>query len=264
MDESNEARICERCRVVTVRDLRTRSWVHPFDLALKFSDHVCQEPIPGRPARGREARWGRGDSYRSDRYRLLGEIPELALPPDTPLIVAVDGSYKLVASERSVRKPISWSYFTTSGMYGIGTSTIPGSIIGGNRPLQGELRAVWAALLRIPSTHPVELLIDSYKAVALIRDWKLGYYRMPPGYTLERKSGRDATLVQLARLIRERSDMITVTHVQGHTGHPLNEGADALAKIARAWATVRLSPAEAEQSARRIVLGALTQYAATL
>lgn len=261
ISEHNDMRICAVCRVVVVLD--NGQWVHPEQFRLKFSDSVCDNPQAGRTAKSHETRFGRGRSSTRDRYSMHGAIPELAQPAGVPITIGVDGSYKLVTTG-VVRKPMSWAFVTTSGVYGLGTATIPGNIVGGDRALQGELRAIWWALHRAGADHPVDLITDSMDAIELLRDWRSGLYRMPRGYTLERASGRQATLLQLAQLVHQRGDEVTVTWVRSHTGHPLNEGADALARMARAWATGRLTRDTVAADARRTVLAALSRHAACL
>lgn len=262
--EHEDVRLCDTCRVVVVFNAETARWEHPLHFREKFSDHVCDDPRPGRPAARSERDWGRGREFSRDKLSIFSSIPQLEQDPDTPLLIGVDGSYKMVTVGGFVRKPMSWGFLTTSGRYGFGTTTIPGTIVGHDRALQGELRAIWWALVRTPATHPITLLSDSLDAVELVNEWRAGGERMPTGYTLDRTSGRTALLLQLAHKLRNSADRVRIEWVRGHSGHPLNEGADALAKMARAWATGRLPKAVAAADARRAVLAALTRHAASL
>lgn len=262
MTEDRNPRICERCRVVAVYETDPPRWVHPLAFQKKFSLSVCDHPVPGRDARPGELRYGRGRTYLNDKFTLFDKIPELAQQPDTPLIVGVDASYKMITEPgRQFRKPISWAFLTTAGTYGLGTTTRSGRVIGGERSTQGELRAIWWALLSIPKSHPLTVITDSLDAVELMDAWRAGEEAMPRGYTTERESGRQATLVQLAHLVYEAGDRITTQWVRGHTGQPMNEGADRLAKLARAWATGRRDRAEVAEQARAMVLTALLHQA---
>lgn len=261
---TEDVRLCDICRVVVVQDPESGRWDHPLQFRDKFSNSVCDNPTPGRPAQRAEAEWGRGRSFVRDRLSVFARIPELEQDPETPLTVGVDGSYKLITGSGLVRKPMSWAYLTTGGGYGFGTSTIPGRIVGSDRALQGELRAIWWAIIKTPPTHPLRIVTDSMDAVELVNDWRGGGEQMPYGYTLERSSGREATLLQLAHKIRDGADRIQVEWVKGHSGHPLNEGADALAKMARAWATGRLTKEQVQADARRAVIGSLSRFALQL
>jgi ribonuclease HI len=91
--------------------------------------------------------------------------------------------------------------------------------------------------------------------------WKDGHDVMPGGYDTERAGGRESTLSRLARRVREHPDRLTLRWVPGHSGHPLNEGADALAKMARAWAVERVDKETVAADARRVALQALTRHA---
>jgi ribonuclease HI len=263
-------RVCANCRVLVEpdRDL----WRHVPEFAEKFSKTVCPDPAPGRVPSGSEARFGlaRTKSAGKDKLSITGEIEELALPAGAPVTIAVDGSYKLTVAER-VSKPMSYGWLATNGLYGLGTFIASGRISGGDlrpdgddpaRTLQAELRAIAAALNAVPDTHPVTLLCDSKTAVGYMQLWRDGHDFMPGGYDVARAGGREATLARLARRARESADMITATWLPGHTGHPLNEAADQLAKMARLWATGSLEREAVAAAARRVVQTGLSRFSA--
>jgi ribonuclease HI len=267
------ARVCNTCRVLVVLDADGQ-WVHPPELREKFSLSVCDLPRPGREARGHDLRYGRGRAPRN-KLALHAAIEGLDQPPGTPLTVATDASYKAEITEAGgVRKPFSWGYLTTSGLYGLGTTVIPGTVVGGDRALQGELRAMYMALtqpvlvdgqrLLLVDAYPIIVLTDSLDAVQYTDAWQAGEEAMPPGYTTDRPTEQPATLIRLARLIYEAGDRVQVRWVRGHSGHPLNEAADALAKLARAWASKLITPEWAAANARAVALAALQQHAASL
>lgn len=274
-------RVCANCRVlvqpVGAAPLNSPFliWEHVPEFAGKFSRAVCADPAPGRVPSGSEVRFGlaRVKSTGGAKLVIKDAIPELSQPEHVPVTIAVDGSYKLhVGEDNKVRKPMSWSYVTTTGLYGLGTSIVPGSIVGGRpledgsgrdpeRALQAELRAMANALQVVGVEHPVTILSDSRDALDLMTLWAEGYDVMPGGYNTERAGGRESTLGRLARRMTEHSDQITLRWVPGHAGHPLNECADALAKMARAWATGRLERDVVAADARRIVLASLMRHA---
>jgi ribonuclease HI len=275
-------RVCANCRVL-VQPVGTAPlnspfliWEHVPEFAGKFSRAVCPDPAPGRVPSGSEAKFGlaRVKSTGGDKLVIKDAIAELAQPEGTPVTVAVDGSYKLHVTDEKVRKPMSWAYLTTTGLYGLGTSIVPGNIVGGRpledgsgrdpeRALQAELRAIANALQVVGIDHPVTILSDSRDALDLMTLWSEGYDVMPGGYNTERAGGRESTLGKLARRAKDHPDRITLRWVPGHSGHPLNEGADALAKMARAWAVGRLDKDTVARDARTAVLNSLTRHAAS-
>ena len=249
MDGELEARICDGCDHVVVND--GGIWQHPDWVSDKFSGAVCEKPAVGRPAKPGELRFGRGRTVSREDFSHHSALDDFSGEPGTRLLLATDGSYKKL--EGHIRnRPICWGYVTDRGHYGLGGKTLPPNIAG-LPVLQTELRAMWHALNRFIPRHVVHLLTDSLDALELIELWRQGSGQMPPGYTVERQSQNKATLVQLARLVAANADRISIDKVQAHTGHALNEGADALAKIARVWATGRISKQTAHADARTVV-----------
>jgi ribonuclease HI len=274
--DTTDTRICETCRVLVVYDPDLGAWVHPAELRAKFSRDCCDDPVPGSPARGHALRYGRGRGESSrEPSHIHDAIPELAVPPGTPITAGTDGAYKLVTGER-VRKAMGWGYLTTSGVYGLGTTVRRGAVIGGerDRATQAELRAIFYLLTRridtpagparLVDTHPIEVITDSLDAVEAIDTWQAGEEWMPRGYTLERPEGQTATLVRLAHLAYDVQDRLVVRWVRGHEGVPLNEGADALAKVARLWASGAITRRQAAETGFREAVTALHRHAAGL
>jgi ribonuclease HI len=273
----SELRVCANCRVL-VQPAATPStflaWEHVPEFAAKFDRSVCPEPAPGRQPSGSEARFGlaRVKTPGGDKDVLRGEIAELALPAGAPVTVAVDGSYKLTVTDRVI-KPMSWAYLTTGGQYGLGTSLAPGTVVGGRmdangsdpeRTLQAELRAMANALQVIDPGTPVTLLADSQDAIGFINMWRDGHEVYPRGYNTDRAGGRESTLGRLARRATQYPATIRTEWVRGHSGHPLNEAVDALARIARTWTTEKLDKDAVAVMARQIAVDALHRYAATV
>ncbi|MGN9917376.1 RNase H family protein [Micromonospora palomenae] len=257
-EQEPEARICDNCRHVAVMDGGT--WRHPDRVIEKFVGSVCAAPVPGRPAKPGEVKFGRGRDVSRESYSHHATLEDFLTEPGAPVVLATDGSYKK-ADGHIRNRPICWGYVADSGHYGLGGSSMPPRIVG-QQVLQTELRAIWRALRRLIPEHPVLILTDSLDALELIELWRDGSEQMPPGYTLDRASERTATVLQLARLVAANADRVSVQKVQAHTGHPLNEGADALAKIARLWATGRIPMQTAHSDARTIAHSTVTRHIA--
>lgn len=266
-------RVCANCRVLVQPASAGSSltWQHVPEFAEKFSRTVCPSPAPGRLPSGSEARFGlaRVKTPGGDKLSLKGAIDGLEQPAGVPITVAVDGSYKLTVADK-ISKPMSWAYLTTSGLYGLGTAIVPGSIVGGNvrsdgsdsrRTLQAELRAIAAALQAVGDEHPITVLSDSRQAIGFMTLWRDGHDVMPGGYNTARAGGRESTLARLARRAQEAGEQITMLWVRAHTGHPLNEGADALAKMARAWSVGLLDRETVAADARSVVMSVLVRHA---
>jgi ribonuclease HI len=146
-----------------------------------------------------------------------------------PLVAATDASYK-----RSVAGIAS---VISNGSWGL-SRWAPGNRHDPSGPaavLVAELRAV-ALLLEGPDQpRPPLLLLDSTIAIRYLHAWQQGRIeRMPEGYSLlPRRGARSApTLVRLAGIMAQHPE-IRLQHVHSHTGHPLNEAADALASLAQ-------------------------------
>lgn len=157
--------------------------------------------------RGRVARWAR---YTED------------------LVAATDASWK--------RRCAGLGYVVTDGRFGLrGRPTDPLDPTGPSRVLINELRAVEFLLSGFAEpTERLTVLLDSRIALSYLRRWGAGdTTAMPAGYNLRpRSSGRPPTLVRLAHAVADRPDL-TFEHVRSHTGHLLNEAADALCSMGR-------------------------------
>ncbi len=128
------------------------------------------------------------------------------------------------------------AYVISDGRFGLrGRGSDPTDPTGPSRVLINELRAV-EYLLSGFTTPPSRLavLVDNTTALSYLHRWQRGdTSAMPAGYDLRpRKTGAPPTLVRLAAQVTCLPD-VTFQHVKGHTGHPLNEAADALSSMAR-------------------------------
>jgi ribonuclease HI len=107
---------------------------------------------------------------------------------------------------------------------------------GPSTTLVSELRAVTFLFTGLDLDTETEMivLIDSSRALGYLNRWKAGQTSyMPDGYSLRPRSGaRQPSLLWLAERVADLPS-VSYQRVQGHSGHPLNEAADALAGMAR-------------------------------
>ena len=157
-----------------------------------------------------------------------GELPaDPGAHDTTPVTVATDGS---------VRGSVTGcGWLASSGAHGQWGFHHSKRVVGNCVVLISELRSMGAAVRRLPGRQ-LTLVCDSQPAIAMARDWMAGHEVLPRGYTTERANGEEAGLVVIRRLIRENRDRISLVWAPGHRGEPLNEGADALSRLASRYA----------------------------
>lgn len=143
-----------------------------------------------------------------------------------PVIAATDASWKKDVG--------GLGYITTTGRWGYrGRSADRNDPTGPARVLVSELRAVELLLSELGDVPDLLLLVDSRRALTFLRTWQCGRTdAMPEGYDLRPRRSGAPTLVRLAERVAALPGL-RMEHVKGHSGHPLNEAADSLAKIAR-------------------------------
>ncbi len=163
-----------------------------------------------------------------------------------PLVAATDAAYK--------QRRGGFGYLVTDGRWGMRTWSAPRDQVsavleptGASKVLVSELRAVALLLDRLGPNggQLTRLLMDSTTAIGYLRSWQDGdVERMPKGYSLRpRIQADEPTLVRLARRVAELPQL-RVEHVSSHSGHPLNEAADALAELAMRKPPDRVARAE--------------------
>lgn len=140
-----------------------------------------------------------------------------------PLTVATDGSVR--------GKYTGYAWLASDGRYGLEGKVHPRSLVGPERVLISELRAIDDAV-RTLTDRRLTVLCDCQGAIAMAQRWMNGEEILPKGYTTERKLGRTAGLLVARKRIRRQRDRLSFQWVPGHKGEPLNEGADALARLA--------------------------------
>ena len=108
--------------------------------------------------------------------------------------------------------------------------------IGTKVVLISELRAIGQAVRKLRG-RDITPLSDSKLAVAMVKKRIDGDDVQPRDYTIERGDGKEAGLVTAQWLIHAQRDRLTPVWAKDHRGEPLNEGADALARLASRYAT---------------------------
>jgi ribonuclease HI len=139
-----------------------------------------------------------------------------------------------IATDISIRRPSNFvgsGYLSSNGYYGMLAHPQPWKISGPQATDVAELRAVLYALRAQSETCRAIVLCDSQNAVDYMLQWQVGRMCYPPGYNLDRNH-RKSSLQTLAELLLAKPNQFTIRKVQGHAGHPLNEAADYLAKLA--------------------------------
>jgi ribonuclease HI len=165
--------------------------------------------------------------------------PETAPPPPdlTPLTVATDGSVR--------GRVTGFGWLASNGQFGMLGFRHRRKQVGPQVVLISELRAIGDAVRKLRH-RPLTLVSDSKLAIEMVTQWMNGEDALPRGYTTERPDGKPAGLVAARELMHTQRNRITAVWAKGHQGEALNEGADALARLARRYAAgpCDLTPAE--------------------
>ncbi|MCV7056518.1 ribonuclease HI [Mycolicibacterium gilvum] len=141
-----------------------------------------------------------------------------------------------VATDGSVRGKITgYGWLASTGEYGLQGFRHSTKLIGPQVVLVAELRAIGAAVQRLRG-RDITVLSDSRPAIGMVKRWMDGEDVLPEGYLAYRESGKTPGLVRARQMIFEDRARITPLWVKGHRGEPLNEGADALARLASRYA----------------------------
>lgn len=158
---------------------------------------------------------------------------ELTLPP---LVVSADGSVR--------GKFSGHGWLASDGQYGLRGRVDRKTMIGSRPSLVAELRAIDDAVRKLTGRHLTVFCDNSY-AVSMARKWMNGEEILQTGYTTDRGSGKPAGLVTARRRMYVNRERLDIRWVRSHRGEPLNEGADALARLASRYVRgdSELSPA---------------------
>jgi ribonuclease HI len=159
-----------------------------------------------------------------------------AKTPDSerkPCLPMTDVSPLTVATDGSVRGSFTgFGWLASDGRFGLLGFRHSKRQVGAKVVLISELRAIGDAVRKLP-LRPLTLISDSKSAIRMVTQWMDGEDVLPFGYTTERDDGEPAGLVIARHLIYLQRDRLTLHWFRGHQGEPLNEGADALARLAR-------------------------------
>ena len=158
--------------------------------------------------------------------------PTPPTPPPPAQVVCDDPI--TVATDASVSRGITgFGVLADDGQYQLMAFPHQRKQIGSQPVLVAELRGINEAVRKF-GHRPLTILTDSQESVAMVNRWRAGDEVLPRGYTTDRAVGL-AGLVEAQRRVRKHRDRIDIRWVRGHDGHLLNEGADALAKLARRY-----------------------------
>ncbi|MCW2913718.1 MAG: ribonuclease [Actinomycetia bacterium] len=158
------------------------------------------------------------------RTAIRGQAP--CRSAGAPLIAATDASWKQGQG--------GLGYVVSDGRWGMrGWQAGHQDPTGRSKVLVNELRAVALLLSAVDGATEFTLLVDSLPALRFLRRWQRGDLSlMPEGYDLRPRRSGAPTLVRVAEQVAVMPGL-RMEHVKGHSGHLLNEAADALASMSR-------------------------------
>jgi ribonuclease HI len=184
------------------------------------------------------------------------ESARLSLPPlpmdRGPITVATDGSVR--------RQHAGFGWLASSGEHGLAGFVSSSNRVGTNPVLVAELCAIGSAVCGLPR-HRLTVLSGSTAAVVMVNRWKQGDFVLPAGHPVV-ESTSEWNLIAMQRRIHAERSRIALRCVRGHCGEPLNEGADALARLASRYrrGDRDLTEAEYRRRAAGIAKGFASAY----
>ncbi|WP_307786926.1 RNase H family protein [Mycolicibacterium mengxianglii] len=219
-----------RVRVLVNLDATSHLWAHASEIAALLpgvtieAPSLADQPLMSAAAAG-----------------LAADVLPAPAEDGPPIVVATDGSVR--------GRFTGYGWVASTGDFGLRGFPHAAWQVGGSAVLIAELRAINDAVRTLPRRH-LTVLTDSRPAIAMLQKWMVGDDVLPAGYTSERRSGV-AGLVEVRERIRLQQRRIDLRWVPGHSGELLNEGADALARLASRYAKgeTGLSRAEYRQRA---------------
>lgn len=226
----------DRIRFLVTMPRKSLLWVHQEELRSALP--LCTVEGPG--PRDRELMSAAADGLPAERMTAPQTATDhRALPP---LTVAADGSVR--------GRCCGYGWLASDGQYGLHGRIDSPRLIGRRKSMVAELRAIDAAVRRLTGRHLTVFCDNSY-AVSMARKWMDGHEVLPEGYRAERADGRTAGLVLAQRRLHQNRARLDIRWTRSHRGEPLNEGADALARLASRYikGNSELSPPQYEQRA---------------
>ena len=208
-------------------------WAHQEELRSALPRCTIQGPGP----RDGDVMTAAGAGLPTEVLKPAGQV---VLPA---LTVAADGSVR--------RRFGGFGWLACDGQYGLHGRIDSRTVIGRRASMVAELRAIDDAVRKLAGRHLTVFCDNSY-AVSMARKWMQGQQILPEGYSTERAEGKTAGLVIAQRRLHLNRARLDIRWARSHQGEPLNEGADALARLASRYVKgdSMLSPAEYRERAR--------------
>lgn len=138
-----------------------------------------------------------------------------------PLTVATDGSVRGCFT--------GYGWLASDGRFRLQGSKKPTGLSTKRAVLLTELSAIDDALRSLPG-HPLLVLTDSTVAATVVSDWMVGCEFYPTGFPSGTADKHPLSAIRES--IHRNRDRLSCRWVKAHRGDPLNEGADALARLA--------------------------------
>lgn len=234
-----------RLRFVSNLPRDNQIWTHAHHIACTTTDWWIELPSP------------------ADRFMVRAAVirtqqiwsPTLPPPPvdQGPLAVATDGSVR--------HKRAGFAWLSSAGHYGLDGCRSSRKRVGSEAVLVAELLAINAAINALPR-HRLTIFADSQNAIIMLERWKEGELVMPRGYPDEPLEAQWCLYTMRRRVLVDR-DRVDVQWVRGHSGMPLNSGANALARLSSGRYRAALSEDEYYRRAAHFAETFATEYRRT-
>ncbi len=207
----------DRIRFLVKLPKRSLVWVHQKDMQDALPRCTIQGPGP------------------RDGELMVSAVEHLSFAAalsESRLVRQVTLPALTVAADGSVRgRSCGYAWLSSDGQYGLQSRTDSPKAIGRRASMVAELRAIDFAVLRLPSRH-LTIYCDNSYAVSMGRKWMEGQLSFPDGYSIERSDGSLAGLVYAQSRLHRNASRLDIRWARSHQREPLNEGADALARLA--------------------------------